>query len=87
MIFNSEKGKRAENSVGVSDEFQIKADEKLFMLLSDSVYSDKISAGIRELCCNAYDAHIESHQSRPFTVTLPTENKLEFRVRDYGAGL
>ena len=38
MVFNTEKGKHVENSVGTSDEFQIKADEKLFMLLSDSVY-------------------------------------------------
>ena len=66
MVFNTEKGKHVENSVGTSDEFQIKADEKLFMLLSDSVYSDKIAAGIREITCNAYDAHIEAGQERKF---------------------
>lgn len=87
MVFNTEKGKYVENSVGISDEFQIKADEKLFMLLSDSVYSDKIAAGIREIACNAYDAHIEAEQERKFQVTVPSRHKPEFRVRDFGKGL
>ena len=87
MVFNTEKGKHVENSVGTSDEFQIKADEKLFMLLSDSVYSDKIAAGIREITCNAYDAHVEAGQERKFQVTIPSRDKPEFRVRDFGKGL
>jgi hypothetical protein len=87
MVFNTEKGKHVENSVGAADEFQIKADEKLFMLLSDSVYSDKIAAGIREITCNAYDAHVESNQTRKFQVTIPSEANPEFRVRDFGTGL
>lgn len=76
-----------ENSVGTSEEFQIKADEKLFRLLSDNVYADKISAGIRELACNAYDAHVEVGSTQKFQVTLPSEDKPEFRVRDFGTGL
>lgn len=87
MVFNTEKGTHVENSVGTSDEFQIKADEKLFMLLSDSVYADKTAAGIREITCNAFDAHVEAGQTRKFQVTIPSHEKPEFRVRDFGKGL
>ena len=40
--------------------FKIKTTSKAFSILSDKLYSDKVSAVIRELCCNAYDSMVIS---------------------------
>ena len=37
--------------------FQISASSHMFRVLSDGMYSDKVTAVIRELTCNARDAH------------------------------
>lgn len=87
MLFNSDKNQNIKSSSSDISQFHVKADEKLFMLLSDSIYADKIAACIRELSCNAYDAHVESQVKKPFIVHLPTEEEPEFFVRDFGAGL
>ena len=68
--------------------FKIKASGKAFKILSDGLYSDKIKAIIRELSCNAYDAHIEAGtQDKQFDVHLPTSFEPTFYIRDYGTGL
>jgi len=68
--------------------FKIKASGKAFKILSDGLYSDKIRAIIRELSCNAYDAHIEADtQDTQFDVHLPTTFEPTFYIRDYGTGL
>ena len=87
MLLNSDKNQNIKSSSNDISQFRVKADEKLFMLLSDSIYADKIAACIRELSCNAYDAHVESQVKEPFIVHLPTEGEPEFFVRDFGAGL
>ena len=87
MLFNSDKNQNTKSSSSDISQFHVKADEKLFMLLSDSIYADKIAACIREISCNAYDAHVESRVKEPFIVHLPTEEEPEFFVRDFGAGL
>ena len=65
-------------------------------ILSDSLYSNKISSIIRELSANAYDAHKEAGiTDRPFEVHLPqNEDGLflnsstnYFSIRDFGKGL
>lgn len=43
-----------------SSGFNIAQTSKMFKILSDSLYSDKIMAVIREISTNAQDAHIES---------------------------
>ncbi len=37
--------------------FTIAQTSKMFKILSDSLYSDKVMAVIRELSTNAYDSH------------------------------
>lgn len=67
--------------------FKIKLNAKTFKILSN-LYSDKIRAIIRELSCNAYDAHIAAGKSEdPIEVWLPTENEPYFKVKDKGLGL
>jgi hypothetical protein len=68
--------------------FSIKTNNKAFRILSDGLYSDKIKAVIRELSCNAYDAHADaSNLDETFDVHLPTKLDPTFYIRDYGIGL
>ena len=77
------------HSTGVAskNQFNIAQTSKMFKILSDSLYSDKVMAAIRELSTNAYDSHIAAGNRNPFKVTLPTAANPNFVVRDYGTGL
>lgn len=69
-------------------EFKIKASGKAFKILSSGLYSDKISAIIRELSCNAYDAHVAAGcPEKPFVVHVPNKMEPWFGVQDFGIGL
>ncbi len=75
-------------NIGSETAFTIKATGKAFKILSDGLYTDKVLAIIRELSCNAYDAHVAAgHPELPFDVYLPSVIAPEFRIRDYGTGL
>ena len=77
------------HSAGVrsASQFNIAQTSKMFKILSDSLYSDKIMAVIRELSTNANDSHISAHNEDPFKVTLPTNANPSFTIRDFGTGL
>lgn len=69
-------------------EFTIRSSPLAFQILSSSLYSDKISAVIRELSCNAADAHIAvGLPDQPFVVKLPNQLDREFYILDNGPGL
>lgn len=74
---------------GVSSEqsFKIKANAKAFKILSSNLYTDKVAAIIRELSCNAYDAHVLAGNKTPFLIHLPNNFEPWFSIRDYGVGL
>lgn len=58
---------------------------EFFHVLSNALYSDKILAVIREIVCNAWDAHIDSERTDiPVKITM-TSNKLT--IQDFGYGL
>lgn len=78
-----------ERSGGVNEnKFTIEANGKAFRVLSDSLYPDKPKAILRELSCNAYDAHVAAGcPEKPFTVHLPTALEPWLTIRDYGIGL
>ena len=60
----------------------------IFHILRNQLYSDKITAVIREYATNAADAHVEvGTPDRPIEVTLPSRFMLEFRIRDFGPSL
>lgn len=68
--------------------FTIKNSAKLFGILSSGIYKDKILAVIRELSCNAYDAHIAAKKKHvPFRLRLPTRLDPTFFVEDEGTGI
>ena len=59
-----------------------------FQVLSSRLYSDKEGAPIREIGCNAADAHIMmGTPDRPFEIKLPTPLDPSFAIRDFGPGL
>lgn len=73
---------------GEISEFKVSHNSKIFKMFSDSVYTDKILAVIRELSSNAYDAHVENgNKERPFEINFPTSLNLVFSIRDFGLGL
>lgn len=78
-----------ERSGGINEnKFTIEANGKAFRVLSDSLYPDKPKAIIRELSCNAYDAHVAAgKEDQPFTIHLPTALEPWLTIRDYGIGL
>lgn len=86
MILIDEKTDVLSNTTN-SKEFSIKGSAKAFQILSGGLYSDKIKAIIRELSCNAWDAHVMAGNKKPFHVHLPNQLEPWFSVRDYGIGL
>jgi hypothetical protein len=72
---------------GDSTEFEILANAKMFDLLSNKLYSDPIRAIIRELCCNAIDAHLDIGNTNPISVYLPTIEDPSLIIQDFGIGM
>lgn len=71
-----------------SSKFGISMGPKMFHILSDGLYSDKIMACIRELSTNALDSHIANgNENVPPDVHLPTWSLPEYWIRDYGTGM
>lgn len=69
-------------------DFGVEMNEKLFSVLTDQLYQDKIGSIVRELCSNAYDAHVEAGtQDKPFTVHIPNDLEPWFSVKDRGVGM
>lgn len=67
--------------------FQISAGAKAFKVLSSNIYKNKIRAIVRELACNAVDAHVLNGQTKPYTIKCPNNLDQTFVVRDFGPGL
>ena len=59
-------------NVGESNQFSIAQNQHAFKILSDSLYSDKILANLREICTNALDSHKAIGSTEPFEVKLPS---------------
>lgn len=53
-------------------------------LISNRLYSDKILAVVREVCCNALDEHKKHNITRPVEVTI---TQTDFTVTDFARGL
>lgn len=52
-----------------------------------NLYSDPVTAPIREIISNAIDSHVEAGQTRPVEVTRPSTFRPVFEVRDFGVGM
>jgi hypothetical protein len=88
MIISGSNAEIQRNDLLKENAFKIKATGKAFQILSDGLYADKVKAVIRELSCNAFDAHIAAGKANErFTIHLPSVLEPYFMVRDYGIGL
>lgn len=68
--------------------FRINTSAHAFRILSSGLYSDKIGAVLREIGCNAMDAHIAvGKPDLPFEVHLPSRLTSKFYIKDFGPGL
>jgi HSP90 family molecular chaperone len=57
-------------------------------ILSATLYTDKVSAVLREYGCNAADANVEAGRGDvPIEVTLPTRLSPNVVIRDFGDGM
>jgi hypothetical protein len=68
-------------------EFTMTASPAAFQMLSSGLYSNKIKAVIRELSCNAIDAHVSVGNPAAIQVKLPNRLDPQFYVNDTGPGL
>lgn len=68
--------------------FKIAMNGKAFRVLSDTLYQNKIGSIVREVSCNAYDAHVMAGKKDvPFIIHLPDAFEPWFSVQDFGVGL
>lgn len=75
-------------NVSKAQHASIKMSPTAFKILSSQIYSNKIKAVIREISCNAHDAHIAAGKlDLPINVALPTRFSPTFEVEDFGTGL
>lgn len=70
-----------------SKNFTIKTCAKAFEILSSGLYKDKITSIVRELCSNAYDAHVAAGITSPIEVHFPTELDSNIYFIDHGIGM
>ena len=88
MIINNEKSSVSTGGVIHTQQFTIAATAHAFKILSSTLYKDKQGAVLRELGCNAYDAHTDNgNPEEPFYVCLPTTMNPTFKIRDFGTGI
>lgn len=87
-VKNEDRGMHSEGQAVRTGQYTIQASSKMFKMLSDGVYKDKLLAPIRELLANAMDElRMQGKKGRPPEVTLPTMLSPELRVKDFGRGM
>jgi len=68
--------------------FNMKASAKGFRIISTTLYKDPILAIVREITCNAWDAHqMNGNVDTPIEVHLPNRLEPWFSVKDFGCGM
>lgn len=78
--------KRSE--IGEETEFQFENSAKMFKIIADGLYKNKIGSMIREVASNCYDSHVAAGKADiPFDLHLPDEYEPYISFRDYGIGM
>lgn len=67
--------------------FRMESSAEAFRILSGDIYEYKSAAMIRELMCNAWDAHLDAGHRLPFHITFPSNLSPYFAIEDFGIGL
>lgn len=88
MKINAQEQSIEASGLGQTTNFGIKNSAAAFQLLSSGLYTNKIRAVLREIGCNAVDAHaLNGQQATPIEVKLPNRLDNQFYIRDFGPGL
>lgn len=66
-------------------DFGISNNAEFFHILSSSLYTNQILAVVREVLCNAWDAHIAAGKTNTPVIVTVTDEKIE--VTDQGVGI
>lgn len=75
-------------NLGDTTEFGMELNGKVFKMMTGTLYNDKIGSIVRELSCNALDAHREAGKaSEPFTIHLPDAFEPYLEFTDFGIGM
>jgi hypothetical protein len=68
--------------------FSVAIDGKLFRILSNTLYQNKVGSMVRETACNASDSHTAAGKPEvPFVIHAPNAIEPWFSVKDLGVGL
>lgn len=57
------------------------------MSILSNMYTNKFLAVLREYCMNALDSHVQSGNSQPIEVTLPSDLQPTLLIQDHGLGM
>lgn len=87
MKLHTDRHEVERSNVASESGFKIKTTAKAFAILSEGIYTDPILAVVRELSCNAYDAHIAANNPAGFEIHVPNSLEPWFHVKDFGTGL
>lgn len=88
MKLHTTKTEIERGGVQAESSFTIKTNALSFSILSSGLYTDPEMAIVRELSCNAYDAHVAAgNEVTPFEIHLPNELEPFLSIKDYGTGL
>lgn len=87
-LAGAEKHVLGHSGLDEQKDFEIRNSAHAFRILSSGLYSDKVRAVLREIGCNAYDAHVaQGNTNKPFEIKLPNQLDPQFYIRDHGPGL
>lgn len=88
MKLHTEKTLVERGGVQAESSFTIKTNALSFSILSSGLYTDPEMAIVRELSCNAYDAHVAAgNENTPFEIHLPNDLEPFLSIKDWGTGL
>src|SRR5271156_6461407 len=87
MKLHTDRNEVERSNVASESSFRIKTTAKAFDILSSGLYTDRVLAVVRELSCNAYDAHVAANNLEPFEIHVPNSLEPWFHVKDFGTGL
>jgi hypothetical protein len=87
MRVQLDNGSVTSNLTSGQTAFTIQANAQAFAALYTNIYTNKPMAVVREIMCNARDAHLVAGQTRPIEIHTPNTLQPSLDIRDYGPGM
>lgn len=87
MIINTEVNKTTTSSNIKGSAMAVNITSTSFNFILDNLYTQPHRAIVRELSCNAWDAHVQAGNKVPFHIQVPSKFNQTFIIRDFGVGL